>query len=287
MDEIDKGLSEEDMAFPQRPLHAFSMLALRVDPKGVFEMKERVIRDPDDFSNHLLCAHVHNWYEKRYGDRIKLHMGPGSYVLMIGGEHWKVEFPLCYGRNEFTIDENLQRNKRFVQSEDGTTIPSINILWHVEGMTQEIASSLSDIEKQGIFQEYMFGINAVQWLRDISEAPYMKEAKNDYDTAINCIFYKFPNYNNSKWASLQFAEKSMKSILKSNDIPFKQNHNLSALAESVNGLGFNITDQIVSNIQCSAGVRYGEVAVTKKDAILAVQNALALFSDIFKASSFG
>ena len=114
----------------------------------------------------------------------------------------------------------------------------------------------------------------------------MQQAKNDYDISVSNIFHKYPDYNNSKWASLQFAEKSMKAKLEQNGITFGRIHRLSDLADRLSRLGMNIPSQIIENIQCSAGVRYGEVSVTKREAILAIQSALALFADIFEPSEY-
>lgn len=286
IEEIDRELSDSDMPFHQRPLHAFSKLANKIDPKGRFDMlpSDKIVED--DFSNNALCAQVHRWYESRYGDRIKMHPGPGSYILVIKNEPWEVVYPLCFGQNQFTIDANLQRENRSVLTLGGKKIPSINILWHVKNMTREVASSLSDNERQKILKEYMFGLNAVQSLRNLKTVPYMDQAMNDYDISISNIFHKYPDYNNSKWASLQFAEKAMKAKLKLQGTNFKKDHKLSMLSEKFKSLSINIPDQTISNIQCSAGVRYGEHVVTRREAILAVQSALALFAQVFEASSY-
>lgn len=286
IEEIDREISESDLLFHQRPLHAFSKLANKVDPKGRFDMISGDKIAKDDYSNNALCAQVHKWYESMYGDRMKIHMGPGSYILIIKNEPWEVVYPLCYGQNNFTIDSNLFREDRYVVTSNGSKIPSINILWHVEEMTQEVASSLSDDDKQKILQEYMFGLNAVQSLRSLKDVPYMDQAMNDYDISVSNIFHKYPDYNNSKWASLQFAEKTMKAKLKLKGIVFKKDHNLSMLSKHFQTFGLNIPDKILSDIQCSAGVRYGEIAVAKREAILAVQSALALFADVFEASAY-
>lgn len=286
IEEIDQEISESDLPFHQRPLHAFSKLADKVDQKGRFDMipSEKIAKN--DYSNNALCAQVHRWYESRYGDRIKIHMGPGSYILIIKNEPWEVIYPLCIGQSNFTIDSNLLQEDRYVVTSSGSKIPSINILCHINDMTQEVASSLSNDEREKILQEYMFGLNAVQSLRRLGNVPYMEQAKNDYDISVSNIFHKYPDYNNSKWASLQFAEKTMKAKLKLAEIEFKRNHNLSILSEKLKVLSLNIPDHIISNIQCSAGVRYGELLVTKREAILAVQSALALFVDVFEASAF-
>ena len=148
--EIDQEIS--DLSIHQRPLHAFSELAMKIDPKAQFKMIPDDSIGKDDYSNDALCEQVHRWYKSKYGDRIKIHMGPGSYLLIIENEPWEVIYPLCYGQNNFIIDSsNLLREKRYAITPNGLKIPSVNILWHVKEITQEIASSLSELEKQKIF----------------------------------------------------------------------------------------------------------------------------------------
>lgn len=286
MEEIDREISESNLLFHQRPLHAFSKLACKIDPKGQFDLFPTNEIAIDDYSNNALCTQVNRWYESRYGDRIKIHPGPGSYILIIKNEPWEVVYPLCFGNNEFTIDSKLQQEERYVITSSGQSIPSVNILWHVKNMTHEVALSLSDDERQKILKEYMFGLNAVQSLRSLNSVPYMNQAKNDYDISVSNIFHKHPDYNNSKWSSLQFAEKTMKAKLEINEIEFKKDHRLSTLSEQLKELNITIDNEIISSIQCSAGVRYGDVVVNKREAILAVQGALALFVKVFEASAY-
>jgi len=286
IEKIDHELGESSLSFHQRPLHAFYKLANMLDSAAQYDMFPRDEIADDNYSNSALCAQVHRWYKSRYGDRIKIHPGPGSYILIIKNEPWEVVYPLCYGRNEFTIDSNLQRKDRYVITSSGVKIPSVNILSHVKNMTYAVASSLSDGERKELLEEYMFGLNAVQSLRSIESVPYMDQAMNDYDVSISNIFHKYPNYNNSKWSSLQFAEKTMKAKLKVAEIEFPKDHKLSVLSRKLTDLGIDIPDQMISAIQCPAGVRYGEVAVTGREAILAVQSALALFVKVFEASAY-
>lgn len=286
LEAIDSEFGETDIKFHQRPSHAFSKLTQKVDPKGTFDMGSDSEVSKDDFTNDALYTQVHRWYKKRYGDRIKIHLGPGSYILMIKNEPWEVVYPLCFGKNNFTINSDLSKKNRSYITASGEAIPSVNILCHVNGMTFDVANSLSDYEKQIILSEYMFGLNAVQSLRSLSGEPFMEQAANDYDISVSNIFHKYPDYNNSKWASLQFAEKTIKSQLQINNISFKYNHNLAELAESLKALDLNVPEQIINNIQCKAAVRYGEEKVGRNQAILAVQSALALFANVFRASAY-
>jgi len=285
MEEIDNELSKEDCPFHERPLHAFTKLADRVDKHGKFMMLPDTQVSEDDYSNDALCSQVHRWYESKYGDRIKMHPGPGSGIILIKNEPWEVIYPLCFGQVSFAINSDLRRQDRWALNDKGEKIPQINILWHVVDITPEIATSLSKEEKLALLKDYMFGLNVVQSLKRCN-GPYMDQAKNDYDTAVYNIFNKYPNYNNSKWASLQLAEKTMKSKLELSGVDFRYSHDLSYLSGMIEAVGIRIENYLIQNIQCEAGVRYGEISVTRIEAVTAVRSALILFSTLFPASAY-
>lgn len=283
---IDKDLSESGIPIYKRPLLAsYEILnTLSLDSKvSVFDFTGTGYSDSP---RQKLMKSINDWYELTYGERVKVHPGPGSYVIEIAGEDWEVIFPSCFGQNSFAIDDNLVREERIVLTEDGKKIPEVNILWHVNNLTSSVASSLSPKEKNRILHDYMFGLNAVQSLRDLTNVPLMEQAKNDYDVAVDNLFRKYPDYNNSKWASLQFSEKTMKSKLSMLEINFRRTHNLGELARTLAENGIVVSSILIERVQCSAGVRYGEVTVTKKEAILAVKSALAIFQTVFDFSSF-
>lgn len=284
MEEIDSDLSKEDCPFHQRPLQAFTELVDRVDKHAMFMMLPDNQVSEDDYSNDAICSQVHRWYKIKYGDRIKIHPGPGSGILLIKNEPWEVIYPLSLGQFSFAADADLRRKDRWALNEKGEKIPESNILWYVVDITPKIALSLNSEEKLALKQDYMFGLNAVQSLKRCN-APYMDQAKNDYDIAVHNIFFKYPNYNNSKWASLQLAEKTMKSRLQMSGVEFEFNHDLPNLVKKLEGIGIRIDDSIIKNIHCKAGVRY-EGSVTRMEAVTAVRSALVLFSIVFPDLSF-
>lgn len=286
MDEIDQELIKSDLKLHQRPMHAFTRLTEKVDKGGVYKILSREKISREDFSNNALSAQVHWWYEERYGDRIKIHPGPGSYVIVIRGEPWEVVFPLCFGQNSFTIDEDLTRSKRQADVGGGKLIPEVNILSHITSMTQYLASSLTYEEKSAILHDYMFGLNTVQSLKDSYSQPFMELAANDYDLAVFNIFQKYPDYNNSKWSSLQFSEKVMKSKLRQLGASIKRTHDLMSLAKALSDYDVYVSGSLIERVQCSPGVRYGETKVTKHEAVDAVKCSLAIYQQVFNASSF-
>lgn len=269
MNAIDEDLTNNSILMHQRPSRAFTILAKKVCPNSTFILSINKNIAVDDFSPSSLYTQVNRWYTEKYGDLIKIHMGPGKYVLMIKGEPWEVEYPKYFGTYAVSISNTIKKG-------------SDNILCQVKKITPKIASELTDAEKQSILNEYMFGLNALELLSHSFKLPYMEQAKNDYDMAIENIFHKSPNYNNSKWSSLQFAEKTIKSKLEANNISFKHIHILSDLSSGLSTLGMNLSIQKINNIQCNAQVRYESNTVTRNEAILAIQSALALFVDVFK-----
>lgn len=282
--QIDQRLGQEDRPLHQRPIHAFTELAKMIDPKGTFASTESQITHENDFSNDAICARVNAWYREHYGDRIKVHPGPGNILLMIRGEPWKAVLPLCYGRVQFTVDKTL-RGKRKDLPRSGQ-IRTLNVLDQIEAMPQSLAALLTDSEAEEIVRTFVKGLNQIQGLRDLHDAPFMAEAGSDYDTALNCIFDKTPNYGNSKWASLQFAEKTIKSKLETNNLTFPRTHNLSALAAWLQPLNITVPSAPLQAIQCEAGVRYGEIAITKSEAILALQKALEVFDTVIRPDAY-
>ncbi len=286
LSKIDSELSEKEIDFHQRPLQALFKLYDFTDCRSPIRPLSKNATTTNDYSSNALSTQVHRWYERRYGNRIKKHLGPGSYILLIKNEAWEVVYPQGWGNINFTIDSRLSNEGRFNIEKTGKRIPSVNILCHVNDMTTEIANSLTLEEKETILWDYLHGLNAIQYLRDIKNAPYMEQAKNDYDVSVSNIFNKNPDYNNSKWAALMFAEKSIKSKLRSSNIDFKPGHNLTSLANRLHPINIKIPQSTIDDIQCSPKVRYGEELVSRKEAIKASRSALDLFTHIFQPSSY-
>jgi hypothetical protein len=76
-------------------------------------------------------------------------------------------------------------------------------------------------------------------------------------------------YGPSKWASLQFTEKLMKSRLASSSVAFPKNHKLDELSRLLTTIGSNVGKRDLDEIQCPAGVRYGDVSVDRDSALRA------------------
>jgi hypothetical protein len=84
-------------------------------------------------------------------------------------------------------------------------------------------------------------------------------------------------FGESKWASLQAAEKILKATIEFEGAKFRFGHELATLCEQLDGLGITCEwASLISKIQCSAGIRYGEVTCTRNEAVEAHQASLGL-----------
>lgn len=280
---IDSELIQEDIPIHQRPMQAL------IKFRKLFNIKESIkIRDyknypRDNFSAKYIPSHINDWYEKRYGDRLKVHFGPGNYLIVIKGEPWKVVLPMCYGRVKFFVDSNLSKRELTPAELNWQQIASINVLCHIENFTQDMASSLTPDEKTYIIREYLSGLNILQTLQSMTQDLLLKQAKNDYDMALDNIFSKIPNFANAKWSILQFSEKLIKSVINKSGTSFKYTHDLMKLSEQVAILGKTIPSTLIERIQCSPGVRYGEIAVGKSEAVESIKASMSLFNILFES----
>jgi hypothetical protein len=116
----------------------------------------------------------------------------------------------------------------------------------------------------------MKAYHVLQEIENISNKPYVNEAIADLQIARASILEKPPHYGMSKWSSLQFIEKLLKSFLEIKSQPIPMHHNLQKIAQTAQTIGLILPNaNLLASVQCIAGVRYGEVQVTLEEAISA------------------
>lgn len=279
--EIDEGFKKQNIPIFQRPLCAIREICIR--QKISLNVVPYGPAVPGLYTGDSLVAHVHEWYKKRYGDRLKIDFSPGSSAILIKGDPWKIKLPLLFGRAKFVFDPDLEKFKEEPKTKINEPIIA-NPLNCIEKFTTEIAKSLSKQEMQELAQFFMLAFEILKSLVEIKRKPYIPEAKADLDSAVNNIFSSPPHYGQSKWASLQFTEKLFKCFLELKNVSFPKKHDLKKLSylASKNGLPA-ISPSVIQDIQCPAGVRYGEIAVTLNEAILAHHSSLKVCSVLIPA----
>lgn len=291
MEEIDSDLRNKNVPIPARPIHALRAVAMRFNVKLMLApLPSPAI--PGRYDTNTLPAHIKDWYDSRYGDRLKSHFGSGSVVLLIKGDPWEMDLPRIYGEVDLICDPEIEKYRNMpmftVSKKDNPKRHVLNPLICIRDYPEGSATALSSDERLYITNFFVKSYTALQQLESIADKPFIKEAMADLQSATNYILSKSPQYGLSKWSSLQFAEKLLKSFLKLKDLPIPKHHDLIKIAQVAQQMGLVISNlDILSKIQCTAGVRYGEVEVTLEEAITAHHAALELImqlSDQIKAA---
>lgn len=284
MIETDERLREQGVAISARPFHAVPLIAARM------KIAEEIPIDASASGGQItpanLYAHIHRWYDQRYGDRLKTEVGPGNIALEIRGEAWKARLPLVYGAVEIVADRQLstEPNPAGIRAGRGDTTPTLNVLDTIESLPQALATSLTDEELGGLFHDFLFDFDVLQELHSrTSNDALLQAAFTDLDVAVEKLVGNKPDYGQSRWSSLQFTEKALKSALQRANVQFSRTHALSKLAILGRDHGvFSVDDDLLANIQCTAGIRYGGHPATLDQALTAHRASIRVVAPLTK-----
>ncbi len=281
MEEVDTTLQQRNVKIHARPIHAVGEIAqyFAITEDIPIVVQENV---PLLFTPEFIATHIHNWYENRYGERLKIHMGPGSIAILIKGTPWEAKLPLIYGSVKFVCDTNLSAYKNLPKFGSNGEIPKYNVLLAIKDLPDSLASELNNEEQYRIFEQIRTSLNALQSLASFPSAPFIEEAYVDLETAVQNLVGPHPHYGASKWASLQFTEKIIKSRLSEKNVSYPNTHNLDKLAEIARNNNVFILDNAdIQKIQCTAGARYGEENISLISAIDAHIKSIKILEKVF------
>jgi hypothetical protein len=274
MEEIDRELASEGIKITARPF----MAGLRITERYDIVLNACPPRRPpkaNSFEPLEISIRVHDWVEKRYGQKINVPFNIGRTVMPLRGDLYFINFPITYGRVRFICD-----SYSFGQARETIGIdvpPTCNIVDLVEDFTPDFARSLTAEEALKIGIAFVNGMGAFSALRAVNDVKYVTEAIGDFDAAVFHLMEHLPQAGLSKWATLQAVEKLIKAYISQKGGTFGRTHSLHTLADQAVGFGLPAPPkQYLDDVQCSAGVRYGEVAVTVDEAVKAHHVSLEL-----------
>jgi hypothetical protein len=148
--------------------------------------------------------------------------------------------------------------------------PKVNILDLIDGLTEEYAKKLNEAELSYITALFDLGIRARTEIESVSELEMISKAIGDLQASVAHLFGSPVQCGLSKWASLQATEKVIKSFISLKKKPFGKIHNLDDLATTAESVGLLVIPRdLLHKVQCSAGVRYGDSAISIADAVQA------------------
>ncbi len=249
--EIDEKLRQEGVDIPWRPFHAWGRVCRRLG----------VSLDAD----HPISEEIQNWFAEVYGDRLKAPTLLGRIPIEMRGDIHVI-----------SMSPKIELTK------DGTAKPSFD--WGLDG-GPKLFETLGETEKREIHDLLQMGWGVFSELAPyVSERALPMEATADLEVSLEQLTRKDgASLGLSKWASLQTAEKSLKAYLNSKGQAPPRTHSIQrlhalAVAQDFPDLqGIRMAEGVLLElIECSAGVRYGDEPVTRREAIGAHYSALMI-----------
>lgn len=267
MEDIDRELASEGVEITARPFMAGMRITKRYNVILNASPPLRALIS-GSFDTLEISIRVHDWIKQRYGRRIEVPFHIGRVVLPLRGALYLINCPLTYGTVQFVCEPHT-----FGQAREtvGANIPPIcNIVDLVEDFTLDFAHSLNVQEVVKIGVAFVTGMGAYSALRVINDVNYVREALGDFDAAVFHLMERQRQPGLSKWASLQAVEKLLKAYIYQKGGTVKLTHSLQKLSDEATALGLPAPPkQYLEDVQCPAGVRYGEVTVSLEEAVKA------------------
>jgi len=274
---IDRELTDQGVLIWRRPFYAWMEVCKR------FGISDGFGWPGNHYSlrrNPSIMDRVSKWYEERYGDRIKVDIGPGRMAVLIDGNVWTLRLPRIFG----TIRFFASRAKSSTRMR-GPMSSSGNIIDFIEGLPDGLRSSLSDAHMSQIMADFILGFDGFRAIESLTRSDLAKSAIADVAISVEHLLARNPEYGLSKWASLQAAEKTLKAAIQIAGGTFSKTHKLGELAERARAVGLALDiDHETASIQCDPGIRYAQEPCSLKDAIGAHHAVFSLAIKVVEAS---
>jgi hypothetical protein len=191
------------------------------------------------------------------------------------GDLWELKLPIIYG----TFTPVAERD---IFDEDDAVVgaPRLNACKQLSDITAARLKHFSEHDLAEVYGMFMVGMDVRHAFdRFAKSSHFFKEAQSDWMTAVMHMTSQNPNHGQARWASLQFAEKFMKGLIEvfGDVCPIPQTHILQKLHDALacSIMGLDLTD-LLTKIQCSAAVRYGEEPSTREQSYSAHKSSLLL-----------
>lgn len=278
MEEVDSALQAKGI-----PIHARQIQAIgEVSKKFKIDLLVGPLRKgatPNSYEGESLSAHILDWFDQRYGERLKVDFSIGYSVVILKGDAWLLKCPRMYGTVTVVCDRDLKKEyKNFVVNQAGKPQEkaTMNLLRLIEKFPQGLANRLSDEELRDLLSYYISANKIFSTIQDSCAGNELASgAATDFETSARFAVGNAHGYGQSLWASLQAAEKILKFFIASKGAKFPQIHDLTKLANQARTLGLpSIDEGLLKTVQCKAGVRYEQSKHTTQKIVSAHQGAL-------------
>ena len=286
MREIDKALREENIDIPGRPILAMSEAAKRLK-RGVFYLPHISVAIPNYYEGTCLAAHIFKWYDEQYGDRLNMDFSLGSTLYVLNNDPWLVKFQFALGEVEYVCqpDLTIKYPSHCVARKEDFKPPILNILSCIEDIPENIVRKLSKKDQVNFADFFFTSLQTFQAVdKLINTNPLANAIRHDItSSALDCVSSR-AEYGQSRWLSLQAAEKSLKLYISQLDAEYSYIHDLSKLYKEAQDLGLtSINENTIKNVQCDANVRYDNTNTSQADATRAHLSSFKITTQVMKA----
>lgn len=280
MADIDAALTRKGFPIADRPIRAGSEVSVRYGIPMPIAVTDENRLPPELRPYAPLSLAIRRWYDDTYGDRLKIDMCPGRTVVRLDGDLYLLKVPRIFGSVAFGVSREF-----LPETTSGRPPLQANILQLIEHMTPTKASRLSDAALKGAEQAFMTALWASYCL-EATPHDLLQSARGDHATAVATLMSNRGRYGESKWASLQAAEKTLKAAIALHGGQFQFTHELAKLARELGPLGINLdAPELLAAIQCTPGIRYGEEPCTQDEALAAHGASLSLVNRLRDAGA--
>ena len=267
MEQVDAKLASEGIPITLRPMRALQVIGNEFDTP-IPITKPFPNRDPSDpiVKNWPFVQRANQWYRDRYGDRLLHDPRPGRVAFLLRQTPWVLYLPRIYGQVR-AVSHRTLKSERF---RTNGVLPVYNVLDGIEGLTEELKRTLSDTELGEIFTSFQLGYNALITVEYLCSNILVKAAMADINAAVDHIMARNPSYGQSRWASLQATEKTLKACIELKGGKYSHTHDLQKICAEASSVGIpTVPREDIDTIQCSASARYGTEPTTLSEAISA------------------
>jgi hypothetical protein len=286
MQQVDQQLQAETVPIPARPMRAESILAVALKERFVRPCPKR---EPVDgrYTGDDLTIRVSRWFTARYGDRLKIHFGPGRMAIMIRGDPWVVRFPMLTGTWDLFLSATEPSEPGGRVSRLGDALPPLryNIVESIADFPPGLVTQLAGGEARRIISTWRDGFEGLHAIGAVSRRHHLVPlALADWETTVDQLTTRQGNVGLARWHSLQTVEKMLKAYVALRDATYKWSHDLTKLADDAEGLGLAPIDRSrLGQVQCTPGVRYDTESITMAGAVQAHHASLGVSVQVAKA----
>ena len=231
---------------------------------------------PNVYKGESLSGHIRDWFEARYGDRLKVDFSPGCFPIEIRRDLYLFRLPLIFGSARFFIDRLQKPPAQKLNFNRGPA--PCNLLDLIVDLTRGTRHSLSDEELNSISQTCAI---AFKQLSAWQAAGKQFQAAIHDDLKLSATLAVEQKFALSRWHSLQSAEKALKKFIAKRHGSASYVHNLKKLNHEAVGFGLSpLSSTDLVDAQCDAEVRYNTAGSNQSNALAANQAARRICSSI-------